>query len=163
MPLSSTVTLPWSIISCAFTLSSGVTSARDSNPLSAFPATTPNAAANTLPTSLLFGIPQVNAFLYIPLFIATLTFLISPFVKLLAFATANAIAPGSVTPNAGFISSLIICDNSCIVKPSLFTCFLFSVSITYSFPLLLQKHILRSLLRKRVPILSSIQQALQSK
>ena len=79
------------------------------------------------------------------------------------FATANAIAPGSVTPNAGFISSLIICDNSCIVKPSLFTCFLFSVSITYSFPLLLQKHILRSLLRKRVPILSSIQQALQSK
>ena len=71
IPLSATVIFPSSISLCAQTLSAGVTFARDSRPLSGFPATYPSAAAKTFPTSLELGIPQVKAFLYMPLFIAT--------------------------------------------------------------------------------------------
>ena len=78
IPLNSTRTFPSSINLFAVSLSSGHTSAKASSPFLSFPAITPNAAAKTFPTSLLFGIPQVNAFLYIPLFSATRTCSTSP-------------------------------------------------------------------------------------
>ena len=98
----------------AFSLSASVILPSDSNPRSASAATAPNAAAYRFPYSDELGIPQVKAFLYIPEFSDTFTAVTSPSTYFLASATAKAIAPGSVTPSAGLISSRINFVSSCI-------------------------------------------------
>ena len=75
------------------------------------------AAANPAPTSSLLGMPQVKAFLYIPLFSSTSIEANSPSAYSRAFAELKAMAPGSVTPSAGFMSSLIIPVRSYIIPP----------------------------------------------
>ena len=66
-------------------------------------------------TSLVPGIPQVKAFLYIPLFNLKPTLFTVPFIWAFAVDTAKAMAPGSVTPRAGFISLFISSVNACIL------------------------------------------------
>ena len=120
---------PSATISRAFSLSASVTAARHSSPSSGFAAISPSAAAYSLPKYGLFGMPQVKAFLYIPLF-STTSARSPPPIRSAADATARAIAPGSVTPRAGFMSSLISFVSACIVVSSSFDAFLRSARIT---------------------------------
>ena len=68
IPAISTRTIPAVTISLAWRACSGVMPSRHSRPLSGSAPTAPRAAAWALPTSLLPGMPQVKAFLNIPLF-----------------------------------------------------------------------------------------------
>ena len=114
MPERVTLIFPWSTRAWAAALSASVTSARASRPFSQFPATTPRAAEKTLPTAWELGIPQVKAFLYRPEFMATATDWMGPFVRLRARAAAKAMAPGSVTPRAGIMSSWMSLVSGCM-------------------------------------------------
>ena len=107
MPSISTLTLPSLTSLRASRLSLRPTPSRHSSPFPASAATYPSAAQCRLPTSVLLGMPQVKAFLYIPLLSFTCISLSVPFTYFLAVATAKAMAPGSVTPSAGRISSYI--------------------------------------------------------
>ena len=114
IPAISTWTMPAETISLAWRACSGVIPSRHSSPLSGSAPTAPRAAAWAFPTSSLPGMPQVKAFLNIPLFSRSVICRIAPWVWRRAVAAAKAMAPGSVTPRAGFMSCRISAVNSCM-------------------------------------------------
>ena len=104
IPLMETWITPESTIFWASFTCASVIPSRHSSPFPGSAAMAPSAAAYSFPTLSVPGIPQVKAFLYIPLLSRSVIFWIAPGACCFAVETARAMAPGSVTPRAGFMS-----------------------------------------------------------